>query len=154
MDIEFLDSPFFEPSFVTEDSYSPYEASLFTSFAPFTSPPASPKTEVCRQECEGLFSFPFSPASLDDPTRNGPSLPKALPQLPENATPLEVAEVVRTSFIYRDDNKAHGVQCRTARHQITGLKECAASTSCERTLTNHPPESRPCPADREAPFQL
>ena len=92
--IEYLDSLLFTPSIVTEGSYSPYEASLFTPFTPFTSPPASPKEEPCTEECEGLFSFPFSPASLDDPTRNGPSLPKALPQLPENATPLEVAEVV------------------------------------------------------------
>jgi nitrate reductase (NAD(P)H) len=109
MDIEYLDSLLFKPSVVTEGSYLPYEASLFTSFTPFTSPPASLKDEPCTQEYEGLFSSPFSPASLDDPTRNGSSLPKALPQLPENATPLEVAEVVHTQSIYRHDKKAHRV---------------------------------------------
>ncbi|KAL4079389.1 hypothetical protein J3A83DRAFT_4409606 [Scleroderma citrinum] len=92
MAIEYLDTPFSELSFVTEGSYSPYEASLFT---PFTSPSISPKPEPCTQECEGLFLLPFLPASLDDPTRNGPSLPKALPQLSENVTPLEVAEADR-----------------------------------------------------------
>ncbi|KAI9569846.1 hypothetical protein HD554DRAFT_2327805 [Boletus coccyginus] len=92
MATEYLDSSISELSFPTEDSYSPYEASLFT---PFTSPYASPKHESSTPETKGLFSLPFSPATLDDPTRNGPSLPEALPQLPENATPLEVAEADR-----------------------------------------------------------
>ena len=89
---ESLDSPVSELSVMMEDIYSPYEVSLCT---PFTSPSYSPKPERCTPQSEGLFSQPFSPATLDDPTRNGPSLPKALPQLPENAMLLEVAEAVR-----------------------------------------------------------
>lgn len=108
MDTEYLDSPL-APSITTEGSYSPYETSFLTPFTPFTSLPASPKAESCTEECEGLFSLPFSPASLDDPTRNGPKLPKALPQLLENETPLEVAEAVNISCVYQRDKKAHGV---------------------------------------------
>jgi len=105
MATEYLDS-ISELSFPTEDSYSPYEASLFT---PFTSPYASPKHDSSTPETKGLFSLPFSPASLDDPTRDGPSLPEAFPQLPENATPLEVAEAVRTPFADRYDQKVYEV---------------------------------------------
>ncbi|KAN0084049.1 hypothetical protein V8E55_007553 [Tylopilus felleus] len=89
---ESLDSPVSELSVMMEDIYSPYEVSLCT---PFTSPSYSPKPERCTPQSEGLFSQPFSPATLDDPTRNGPSLPKTLPQLPENAMLLEVAEADR-----------------------------------------------------------
>ncbi|KAF8137711.1 hypothetical protein EV363DRAFT_1414909 [Boletus edulis] len=92
MAIEYLDSPTSVLSLVTEGLYSPYEASLFT---PFTSPNASPKSEPSTPVSEGLFFYPFLPASLDVPTRNGPRLPKALPQLPDNATPVEVAEADR-----------------------------------------------------------
>ena len=95
---ESLYSPVSELSLVMEGTYSSYEASLLT---PFTSPNVSPASEPCTLESEGLFSFPFSPASLEDPARNGPSLPKALPQLPKNATLLEVAEAVDIPFIHR-----------------------------------------------------
>lgn len=91
MAIEFLESPLSESS--SEGSTSPYEASL--QFTPLTTPRTSPSPEPCAQKNEGLFSSPFFPASLDDPTRDGPVLPKALPQLLPNVTPLEVAEAVK-----------------------------------------------------------
>ena len=130
---EDLDSPISELSLVTEGIYSSYEASLLT---PLTSPYASPKPEPCTQEGDGLFSSPFLPASLDDPTRNGPNLPKALPQLLENATPLEVAEAVYMTLIYQHDKRTHDVSSRIVKHRITGLKEYVATISRERTLTN------------------
>ncbi|KAH7886818.1 hypothetical protein F5I97DRAFT_1058506 [Phlebopus sp. FC_14] len=44
-----------------------------------------------------IFAPPFLPATLQetDPDRNGPCLPLSLPQLPVNATPLEVAHADR-----------------------------------------------------------
>ena len=92
MSSESHDSPVSELCLVTEDIYSPYEVSLLT---PFTSPSYSPKPERSTPQREDLFSQPFSPATLDEPARNGSSLPEALPQLPENATLLDVAEAVR-----------------------------------------------------------
>ncbi|KAF9219482.1 hypothetical protein BS17DRAFT_740579 [Gyrodon lividus] len=42
-----------------------------------------------------IFAGPFSPASPEDPKKNGPCLPQSLPQPPLNATPLDVAKLDR-----------------------------------------------------------
>ncbi|KAH0839336.1 hypothetical protein J3R83DRAFT_18 [Lanmaoa asiatica] len=64
---------------------------------PPTPSPASAQTSVKTSESEDLtefFSGHFLPASLNDPKRNGPSLPQHLPQLPVNVTPVNVAKPV------------------------------------------------------------
>ncbi|KIJ15906.1 nitrate reductase [Paxillus involutus ATCC 200175] len=62
-------------------------------------PPLTPLTDSIRASPEPtplktkvIFEGPFSPASLKDPERNGPTLPRSLPQLPLNTTPVDVAE--------------------------------------------------------------
>ncbi|KAI5996354.1 hypothetical protein EDD15DRAFT_2419061 [Pisolithus albus] len=80
---EYIDSPISEQSLASSISSSPESTVLST---PHTSPPASPKP----------FSAKFLPASLHDgAAKDGPPLPEALPQLPLNVTPEEVAELDR-----------------------------------------------------------
>ncbi|KAG2142479.1 hypothetical protein DEU56DRAFT_972043 [Suillus clintonianus] len=59
----------------------------FTAFTSLAGPPGP-----TYQKLQDGLPIPFFPASLDRPERNGPQLPQSLPQLPNNATPTEVAE--------------------------------------------------------------
>nr|AGO04408.1 nitrate reductase [Pisolithus tinctorius] len=88
---EYVDSLIFEQSSSSRSSSSPESTLLST---PFTSPPASP--EPLTKGGLQLPSATFLPASLHDGSaRDGPPLPEALPQLPLNMTPEEVAELDR-----------------------------------------------------------
>ncbi|KAG1716821.1 hypothetical protein ID866_343 [Astraeus odoratus] len=88
MTVEYLASPISVQTSFTDFFDSPYGSTPTT----WTSP-SSGSPEPC--ELEDLFSATFLPASLDDPTRDGPRLPQELPQLPPNSTPLHVAEADR-----------------------------------------------------------
>ncbi|KAF9239851.1 hypothetical protein BU15DRAFT_46396 [Melanogaster broomeanus] len=59
--------------------------------------PSTPTSEATSPDLTDIFAGPFLPASVKGPERNGPPLPLAFPQLPANATPLDVAEPDRES---------------------------------------------------------
>ena len=46
------------------------------------------------EEVQDGLPIPFFPASLDQPERNSPQLPQGFPQLPNNASPVEIADEV------------------------------------------------------------
>ncbi|KIJ61879.1 hypothetical protein HYDPIDRAFT_95803 [Hydnomerulius pinastri MD-312] len=85
MDFEYLHSPLSErSSFGTSDSPNTAPST------PLTSVRASPEPSPLK--IRDIFSDLFLPTALENPERDSPSLPLPLPQLPENATPIDIAE--------------------------------------------------------------
>jgi nitrate reductase (NAD(P)H) len=73
----------------TNNSPSAFNHVSITPFTAFTSSP-----RPTYQKLQDGLPMPFFPASLNRSERNGPQLPRCLPQLPNNVTPTEVAEQV------------------------------------------------------------
>jgi nitrate reductase (NAD(P)H) len=83
----------------TNNSPSAFNYVAITPFTALMSFAGSPRP--ASQNLQAGLPMLFFPASLSQLERNGPQLPRCLPQLPNNVTPRDVAEQVMFEILAR-----------------------------------------------------